>query len=345
MLKIVRVLTACLVLAFAVVACGGGGSDEDQIKDVTSDLASAFEDKDWDQVCELFSSKAKRQLEAAGALLGGKGCEDTIGKAAAFAGDDDALDFGNVEATNVKVTGNTATADTGDETTHYVKEDGDWKIDADPADEDTSSSSSSSGDADEDVEAAPAPELRVAEQGVTNTGEGASYGLIVENPSTDTDAVEVEVTINLVGGGDDIVKTETQNLIGVPAGEQVAVGGESDTSGDRVRRMDVTVTASEGAAAGELTLPEASRAKILRDEFGFTTVRVQVHNTMDTPLSAITDVFAVLRDSSGKIVGGVSGYPEADIQPGARAAVELVSFADVSQATSADASADGESAP
>jgi hypothetical protein len=194
------------------------------------------------------------------------------------------------------------------------------------------------------VEGVQAPELQVAEQGVSNTDSGASYGLIVKNPSTDTDAIEVDVTVNLVGADGDIVQTDTQNLVGVPAGAEFAIGAEADTSGDRVRRMEVTVTASEGATAGELTVPEATRPKILRDEFG-TTVRVQVHNTMDTALSSITDVFAVLRDSSGKIVGGMSGFPDSDIQPGARAAVELTSFARIPQASSAPASADGEASP
>ena len=65
-------------------------------------------------------------------------------------------------------------------------------------------------------------------------------------------------------------------------------------------------------------------------------------NTLHEELSAISDVFAVLRRSDGEIVGGLSGYPEDDIAPGGRAAVELGGLGDVNGATRADVTADGE---
>jgi hypothetical protein len=89
-------------------------------------------------------------------------------------------------------------------------------------------------------------------------------------------------------------------------------------------------------------LPETAGAKLLHDEFGGLTVRVQVKNTLDKPLSSISDVFAVLLDQRGHIVGGVSGYPENDIAPGSRAAVKLDELSDVPGAVSARAFADGE---
>jgi hypothetical protein len=94
--KIARLLTACLAIAVSIAACGGGASDEDEIKDVTSEVASAFEGKDWAEVCEHCSAKAKTQLEVAGEFLGAEGCPETIERGAAFA-DSNELDFSDVE--------------------------------------------------------------------------------------------------------------------------------------------------------------------------------------------------------------------------------------------------------
>src|SRR5262249_47547706 len=159
--------------------------------------------------------------------------------------------------------------------------------------------------------------------GFTNTEAGATWGTVIKNPSTDTDALDVEVKANLLGDDGDIVDTESEDLQGIPAGAAFNVGGEADTDGDKVRRIRITVTAKQGAPGGQLKLPEATHPKVVRNEFAFK-VRVQIHNTLEKPLSSISDVYAVLRGEDGRIVGGVSGYPESDIAPGDSAAVELI---------------------
>ena len=87
-----------------------------------------------------------------------------------------------------------------------------------------------------------------------------------------------------------------------------------------------------------MKLPEATTDELVRDDDGLT-VRVQVENVTSEAISSGSTVFAVLRDKGGKIVGGVSGFPEADIEPGERATVDLPAFDESPSAVSADASA------
>jgi hypothetical protein len=339
-----RLFEAVLVIVFgtAVVACGGSESDAEQIEEVSKDLAAAVRDKDWPEACDLLSTKAKAQLEVAGALLGGGDCPEIIDKAVALGdGERSSPDPDRIRVAEIKIKNDRATARVtpstdGDPLTRYVKEDGDWKIDAD-----LDQSSSSTGNAGDEAQGLAAPKLQVPERGFTNTDGGVSFGLILSNPSQNTDASNVDVQVNLIGARGDVLATAPSNIIGVPAGEQFVIGGEADTKGDRVDRLEVTVTAEAGSKAGTIALPEVAGAKLSRDEFGLS-VRVEVRNTLDEPLSSISDVFAVLRGADGKIVGGVSGFPAGDIQPGGRASVELSSFEPVPGAVRAEAGADGE---
>ena len=115
----------------ALLAGCGGGSDEDDIKAVGTDLVSAVKDKDWQGVCDKFSAKAQQQLEKAGAALGSKDCPGIMKQ---LFSDAKESDFKNADKiTDVKVNGNTATGKAGDDETRFVKEDGEWKVDVDPA--------------------------------------------------------------------------------------------------------------------------------------------------------------------------------------------------------------------
>lgn len=334
-----------LLLSSALVLLGAGGcgagSDEEQIQSVTSDFVSALRDENWKKACDQFSEKAVTQLEVAGAFFNSKDCPDTMKKVAAIGGDE--LDDITGEATNIKVAGDKATARSGKETTHYVKEDGKWKIDADPEDEssdDSSSSTSSSGET-ETPTPAPAPEVAVEEQGFTNTDSGATYGLVLKNTDVDTDARGVEVKLNFLGGDGDVLETDSKDIVGVPAGEEFVIGGDVDTSGDKVEQLEITATAEAGAPVGTVRLPEATKPKLTGDEYFFK-VRIQLENTLAEPLSSISDVFAIVRSSGGEIIGGISGFPENELDAGDRAAVELTSFTEFTGDVKVEASADGE---
>lgn len=342
-----RSVVAACVCALGLGACGDSatsGSDSDQINRLARDLASAAKSKDYDGICELFSAKAKAQLLVAGAFLGGGDCPEIMKKAIALDDSKDGLGKvspSKVQVRNLKITGTHATGDiipSDDPKTRFIKEDGRWRLDVDP-DEDSSSTSTTSEDGE--TPAVAAPKLEIPRRGFRSTDNGATFGIEVRNPGTQ-DADGVEVQVNFVGADGDVLSTETKDLSGIPAGETAYVGGSTDTSGDKPVRMQITAKAESGATAGTVKLPEAGSVKVVRDQYGGVTARVQVTNTLEEPVSAINDVFAVLYDDSGKIVGGMSGYPDNEISPGAKAAVKLSDFGDFPGATAAKAFVDGE---
>src|SRR4051812_42942797 len=125
MLRLARTALIVICCAPVLAACGGGGSDEDQIKDVTASFVSDIKGEKWSDACDKLSAKAKKQFEQAGAALGVEGCE-AVFKKVMSADNKPTEDDGKVS--NIKVSGNTATGKAGGDTTHFVKEGGDWKI-------------------------------------------------------------------------------------------------------------------------------------------------------------------------------------------------------------------------
>jgi hypothetical protein len=126
-------LVTAVVLALA--GCGGGESDEEQVRSATEDFVSAFQDEDWDQVCDLMTSEAKTAILQAGVFLGGAdgGCE---GSMEAFnglldAGDREELE--NFEIETVEIDGDRAsvtdTSTGGDNgPTELRKKGGEWLV-------------------------------------------------------------------------------------------------------------------------------------------------------------------------------------------------------------------------
>jgi hypothetical protein len=131
-----RLAVAAAVAALALVpaGCGGGNSDENDVKDAANNFYRSIKDKDFAKACSLLTDTTRQQLELLGKQLknvGKGGCKDVLDasdKAGAFANAPkaDHLDF-----TEVKVKGNTATVRTkGDsQPTQFRKVGGKWKID------------------------------------------------------------------------------------------------------------------------------------------------------------------------------------------------------------------------
>jgi hypothetical protein len=126
--------------ALGVVGCGGdsGGDDESQVKDVVTSYANAIADRDGDKACGYMTEAAQKQVEAAGKALGADGCGEVIEKVTEDASDKEKDQLKDIEVTSVKIDGDRAVVqvkaagETGDPS-NLVKEDGDWKIDADNA--------------------------------------------------------------------------------------------------------------------------------------------------------------------------------------------------------------------
>lgn len=104
--------------ALVIAACGGGDSDEDKIREVIVDLATASEG-----ACNLVTD---RLLDDE--FNGKRGCERALEDA------EDTPSADDVEVRNIEIDGKRATAEVeqpgeGESRVELVEEDGDWKID------------------------------------------------------------------------------------------------------------------------------------------------------------------------------------------------------------------------
>ena len=130
-----------LLSAPAVLIACGERSAEDEITQVTKQLAADAEDKNWNGVCDAMSARAEAEIAAAGARLGGGDCAAVMARLYALDDDPEILPTArgkDLTVSDVNVNGDRATAEVrpafpGDNArVHYVRENGDWKLDADP---------------------------------------------------------------------------------------------------------------------------------------------------------------------------------------------------------------------
>jgi hypothetical protein len=127
-------LVACLALALPVGACGGGGgSDEDDVKDAVNGVYGALADEDEEQVCDSLSKQGKEQVTESGGRAGKRVTCESILRLGFVVTGDTFKDARDAKVTDVQVDGDQATATveykrkTGD--VSLVKEDGEWKLD------------------------------------------------------------------------------------------------------------------------------------------------------------------------------------------------------------------------
>jgi ketosteroid isomerase-like protein len=121
---------AVALTAALVAGCGGGGSDEDQVRDVVTSFVQAGKDRDAAKACDLLASEQIKVVERVG---GGAECEQVLG---GFFANADAAGT-EVKIDDVRVEGNRATVDATlmaagtspkAESILLVKEDGEWKL-------------------------------------------------------------------------------------------------------------------------------------------------------------------------------------------------------------------------
>jgi len=135
----VSVLAAASIIVVLFAGCGG---DDDKANDpagVAKQFVSDVKSKDWKGACEAFSKAARAQVAVLQNTIQAPDCATTLGTALSQPGNQlGKIDANSIKVTNLKITGDKATADVKpsvdkDPTTYFVKEDGQWKIDADPA--------------------------------------------------------------------------------------------------------------------------------------------------------------------------------------------------------------------
>jgi len=118
---------SAVVLAL-LSGCGGSDSPED----VTRDFLQAMADGDGEGACDLLTGDAKRQMLAAGALIGerGGGCPGTIEGIAETLDEGELAKLRDAEVEEAEVNGERATVKVKDaDRARLRKIEGEWRID------------------------------------------------------------------------------------------------------------------------------------------------------------------------------------------------------------------------
>lgn len=126
-----RAVIAVLVATLAVAVTGcGGQSDEEKAKSAVEDYLEAVSKGDGNKACSLVTDATKKKIEQSAK----RSCPQTFSSLNQGPGKAVLQAFKQAKVDNVKVNGDTATADIKlkqlSQKTNLRKEDGDWKLES-----------------------------------------------------------------------------------------------------------------------------------------------------------------------------------------------------------------------
>jgi hypothetical protein len=178
--------------------------------------------------------------------------------------------------------------------------------------------------------------------GFSQDGESISYGVVLRNQSETQDAINVQVTVNVVGKDGTILASDSDYINVVPADTEYFHGGDTFVAGNDEADSVETIIAVERSEAASYTLPKVSSVRISMDEYLGLEVRGEVENTLDGPLSDFARIGIVAFDDAGNVVGGTFTYLNAPLPPGRKAAFSTYLSASPDNAASAEATIENE---
>jgi len=188
-----------------------------------------------------------------------------------------------------------------------------------------------------------APKIVVKQQGFStrpNAGMGTrlSYGLILHNDADRRDALNVVVQVNFVMADDHLLGTDSQQIDGIAAGSDFALGKTVYfRSGAPIVRLEVVV---QVGSFGPHTFHYPTLANIhivpsLSDAKWVGTIEGELQNTDPAMTLRAARLSCVVFDASGNILGGGSGVALQALPPGAREFLQLTNGFDVIPSESA----------
>jgi hypothetical protein len=154
-----------------------------------------------------------------------------------------------------------------------------------------------------------------------DAGSTVSYGVVLDNPSNTEDAQNVSVQVNFVDGANHTLQSATNRIYVVRAGSTFNLGGSQPLSTQTpVVKLEIIVQtdAYVKAAAHE---PALENVHIVPSSFEPDWVgEVDGDLINDDPTNTLTNaqVYVVLFDSAGNVVGGGTGYMFSTLPPGTR---------------------------
>jgi hypothetical protein len=161
-------------------------------------------------------------------------------------------------------------------------------------------------------------------------GSRLSYGLILHNEST-KDATNVRLQVNFVMADNHLLGTDTQRVGGIAASSDFAFGNRVSFPGSApIVRLEVVVTVG---AYQQHSLHDGTLANIhlLAQRFDpawLGSIEGEIQNTDPTQTLQSTQLYAVVLDSGGNIIGGSNGYAFQSMQPGVRQFIKLTTGCD-----------------
>jgi hypothetical protein len=177
------------------------------------------------------------------------------------------------------------------------------------------------------------PKIAVEQQGfsVRNRVTGSSvvsYGLMLRNLSSNVDALNVNILVNFVMANDRVIGTDAHNVAALPAAKTFAYGGSlSFPAGAPVERLEVVIQVA-GRQKSAIHQPALAGVRVVPSVFEpawLGSVEGEVINDHPTLALRNTQLWAVVFDAAGNIVGGGSGSAFPTLPPGTRQAFKVIS--------------------
>jgi hypothetical protein len=153
-------------------------------------------------------------------------------------------------------------------------------------------------------------------------GGSISWGVVLRNASPNQDALDIYTLVNFVGPDNRLVGSATNNLPGIPAGKDFALGDDLPFYGGAppIARLEVVVQIKKRQAHA-LKLPTVTNIRILPDIFlpqYVGSVEGEVSNDEARLVLRNAQLSTVVFDAAGNVLGGGSGYAFASLPPAAR---------------------------
>ena len=150
-----------------------------------------------------------------------------------------------------------------------------------------------------------------------------SYGIVLSNPSPEKDALAVSVIINFIDATNRVVATQSESIGAVGAGTDFYLGGSTSIPDSTpVSSLEIVTRIGSQDLKAKLAAPTADVLvqQALYDPGWVGAVVGQIVNDHPTKLLTGAQIFTVVFDASGNVIGGGKGYSTANgLLPGVRA--------------------------
>jgi hypothetical protein len=182
-----------------------------------------------------------------------------------------------------------------------------------------------------------APKIDVIKTGFTtrtsaNGQTRLSYGVLLHNDSSATDATQVSVQTNFVLGDDHLLGTDTQRVSGLSADADYAVGNTITFPGlAPVVRLEVVVQVTHFAPHA-MHFPTLANIHLVPGSFDpawLGSVEGEIQNTDPVMTLQSATLTTIVFDSNGNIIGGATGFAYQPLAPGVRSFIKIANGLDV----------------